>query len=102
MLRNPKALPNDIRKLFTVAVVLVMRLGAVTDVGCSGCRESAGSMQAYELALAVGVAAGVMQIVLGSLRAGILGGFFPASAVHGMLASIGIIIMLKQLPVAMG
>jgi len=84
------------------AGLIVIAVGAVTEFGFTGGQDPAADMQAYRMALAVGVAAGVIQIAFGLARAGVLGDFFPTSAVHGMLAAIGIIIMLKQLPVALG
>ncbi|MEX2113634.1 MAG: SulP family inorganic anion transporter [Pirellulales bacterium] len=84
------------------AGLIVIAVGTVTDFGFTGGADPAADMQAYRMALAVGVAAGVVQIAFGLLRAGVLGDFFPTSAVHGMLAAIGIIIVLKQLPIALG
>src|SRR5690606_28840337 len=48
------------------------------------------------------VLAGILQIGLGFARAGTLGNFFPSSVIKGMLTGIGIIIILKQLPHAVG
>ena len=48
------------------------------------------------------VLAGVFQLILGSLRAGLLATFFPSSVIKGMLAGIGIIIIFKQIPLAVG
>ena len=84
------------------AGLIVIALGCVTEFGFTGGRDPAADYQAYRLALGVGVAAGVMQILFGLLRAGILGEFFPSAAVHGMLASIGVIIIAKQFPIVMG
>ena len=84
------------------AGLIVIAVGAVTEFGFTGGQDPAADFQAYRMALAVGIAAGAIQIVFALARAGSLGDFFPASAVHGMLASIGIIIMLKQIPVALG
>jgi MFS superfamily sulfate permease-like transporter len=84
------------------AGLIVIALGCVTDFGFTGGKDLGADMQAYRMALAVGVAAGVIQIGFGLFRTGILGEFFPTSAVHGMLAAIGVIIIAKQVPVAMG
>ena len=56
----------------------------------------------FETFLLAVVIAGIIQIILGLLRAGIIGYYFPLSAVNGMLAGIGIIIFIKQLPFAFG
>jgi MFS superfamily sulfate permease-like transporter len=84
------------------AGLIVIAIGCVTEFGFTGGRDAAADLQAYRLALGVGVAAGVIQILFGVFRAGILGEFFPSSAVHGLLASIGIIIIAKQFPITMG
>ena len=46
--------------------------------------------------------AGVIQFVLGVLKAGTIGYYFPTSVIKGMLAAIGLIIILKQIPHAFG
>ena len=84
------------------AGLIVVAIGCVTDFGYTGGKDPAADFQAYQLALGVGVAAGIIQILFGYFRAGILGEFFPSSAVHGLLAAIGIIIMAKQFPVTLG
>ncbi len=58
-----------------------------------------GSFQTFLLALAIG---GVIQIVAGALRAGFLAAFFPTSVIRGLLAAIGIILILKQIPHLVG
>lgn len=86
------------------AGLIVIAIGCIEDFGGDG--MTGGWMEAditaYKAALAVGVAAAVLQVFFGIFRAGILGEFFPTAAVHGMLAAIGIIIMIKQFPVALG
>jgi MFS superfamily sulfate permease-like transporter len=84
------------------AGLIVIVVGAVTAFGYTGGQDPAADARAYQMALAVGVVAAVIQIVFGAVRAGVLGDFFPTSTVHGMLAAIGVIIILKQLPVAVG
>jgi MFS superfamily sulfate permease-like transporter len=58
-----------------------------------------GSFDAFLLAV---VLAGVFQIILGYLKAGIIGLYFPSSVIKGMLAAIGLILILKQIPHFLG
>ncbi len=54
-----------------------------------------GSYQNFLLAVVLG---GIIQLIFGFLRAGIIGYYFPSSVIKGMLTGIGIIIILKQIP----
>ncbi|KAA3599782.1 MAG: SulP family inorganic anion transporter [Candidatus Scalindua sp. AMX11] len=56
----------------------------------------------FETFLLAVVIAGGIQLIFGFIRAGIIGYYFPLSAINGMLAGIGIIIFIKQLPFALG
>ncbi|MBL7879771.1 MAG: SulP family inorganic anion transporter [Chryseobacterium gambrini] len=65
-------------------------LTAITDLG------------AFELFLCAGIIAGLLQLILGFIRAGSISNYFPNNVIEGMLAAIGIIIILKQIPHALG
>jgi MFS superfamily sulfate permease-like transporter len=60
------------------------------------------SLGKYEYFLVAVVIGGALQILLGLLKAGVIGYYFPSSVIKGMLAGIGIIIFLKQFSVAFG
>jgi MFS superfamily sulfate permease-like transporter len=72
------------------AGLTVIVLGAIAQLG---------SYQTFLLAVML---AGVMQLVLGMIKAGTIGNYFPSSVIEGMLAAIGLILILKQLPHALG
>jgi MFS superfamily sulfate permease-like transporter len=55
--------------------------------------------EAFLLAVVIG---GLAQLVLGIVRAGVVGKYFPSSVISGMLAAIGIIIFIKQIPHGLG
>jgi MFS superfamily sulfate permease-like transporter len=56
----------------------------------------------YEAVLVSIVLAGLFQLISGFLRAGNLASYFPNSVIKGMLAGIGVLIILKQIPHAVG
>lgn len=56
----------------------------------------------FEAVLAATVLAGAFQILMGVVRAGIIGLYFPTSVIRGMLAAIGLILILKQIPHLLG
>lgn len=65
-------------------------LGAITQLG------------AFETFLLAVVLAGFLQIVMGIAKAGFIANYFPTSVIKGLLAAIGIILILKQIPHALG
>jgi len=72
------------------AGLAVIVLDAITDLG------------GFDVFLVALIIAGILQVIMGFVRAGIIAYFFPSSVIHGMLAGIGIIIFLKQIPHAFG
>lgn len=58
-----------------------------------------GSFEAFLLAVVI---AGAFQVALGIVKAGVLAYYFPSNVIKGMLSGIGIIIILKQIPHALG
>lgn len=71
--------------------------GLVTVVATSV--ATLGSFEAFLLTV---VLAGIMQIGLGLSRAGVIAYYFPTAVIKGMLAAIGVIILLKQFPHGLG
>jgi MFS superfamily sulfate permease-like transporter len=65
-------------------------LAALTDLG------------SFDAFLCAVIVAGVFQFILGTVRAGTIGHFFPVSVIKGMLSAIGLILILKQIPHALG
>jgi len=57
-----------------------------------------GTLGGYQNFLVAVVIGGVIQLIFGFLKAGIIGYYFPSSVIKGMLTGIGIIIILKQIP----
>lgn len=60
------------------------------------------SLGAFDVFLLSVFLAGLLQLLLGFLKAGSISNYFPTNVIEGMLAGIGIIIILKQLPHAFG
>jgi MFS superfamily sulfate permease-like transporter len=84
------------------AGLIVIVLGCVVDFGGGDKASPEAQMQAYKLMLGVAVVAGAIQVGLALIRSGVLAEIFPTSAVHGMLAAIGVIIFSKQFHIMLG
>lgn len=72
------------------AGLTVIVLNAITQLG------------SYDVFILAVLIAGIIQIILGIAKAGTIGNYFPSAVIEGMLAAIGIILILKQLPHALG
>src|SRR5690606_2627071 len=81
---------SSLSLICTAAGLTVIVFGAITK------------LVAYETFLLAVVLSGVIQLFLGIVKAGMIGNYFPSSVILGMLAAIGITIILKQLPLAFG
>ncbi|MGJ0485926.1 MAG: bifunctional SulP family inorganic anion transporter/carbonic anhydrase [Methylomicrobium sp.] len=73
----------------TAAGLTVIILSAIQQLG----------FNAFLLAV---VLAGLIQMAMGIVRAGVIAYYFPSSVINGMLFGIGIILFLKQIPHAVG
>lgn len=71
------------------AGLIAIILAAITDLG-------------YQPFLLAVIIAGVIQLVLGFVKAGTISNYFPTSVIEGMLVAIGIIIIKKEIPHAIG
>ncbi|MCA0426583.1 MAG: SulP family inorganic anion transporter [Bacteroidetes bacterium] len=85
-----------------LAVIVLTSMEGFKTLAPAGLSPEQVEMFAYQHTLAVGIACGVLQILFGMVRAGVLSNFFPSSVVHGMLAAIGIMIFAKQFHTAVG
>ena len=72
------------------AGLAVIVLNAITELG------------GFEIFLVSVMLAGIIQLIIGFAKAGIVAYFFPSSVIYGMLAGIGILIFMKQIPHAFG
>lgn len=96
-----------------IAVVvggLVVSLASGSSVSVSGptavlavmVGASIQALGSYRVFLLAVVLAGLIQVMLGLLRLGVLGDYVPNSVIKGMLAGVGLVIILKQIPHALG
>jgi MFS superfamily sulfate permease-like transporter len=60
------------------------------------------TLPSFEAFLVAVVICGVLQVILGFIKAGVIGDYVPNSVIKGMLAAIGIILILKQFPHLVG
>lgn len=64
--------------------------------------DAINSLPTFNAFLVAVVLAGLIQFLLGSFKAGVIGYYFPNAVIKGMLSAIGLILILKQIPHALG
>ena len=72
------------------AGLVAIVIGAINDLG------------AFEIFLCAVIVAGILQLILGFVRAGSIANYFPTNVIEGMLAGIGLTIIIKQIPDLVG
>jgi MFS superfamily sulfate permease-like transporter len=104
--------PNLMFSGIIAGIVGGIVVGAVRGSGCgvsvpaaglvvivSSALKTLGSFEAFLLAVFI---AGTLQVIAGFLKAGIIGYYFPSAVIKGMLAAIGLTLILKEIPHVLG
>ena len=89
---------------------IVVGIGSGSQLGVSGpaaglaviVLNAIGLLNGWQAFLVAVMLAGILQLIMGYLRLGIIAYYFPTSVIKGMLTGIGLIIILKQIPHALG
>ena len=85
-----------------LAVIVYDSIDEIKNSISTGVENVDLSHEAFKMFLVAVVLAGVFQIILGFLKGGIIGYYFPSTVIKGMLTGIGLTIFLKELPHFLG
>jgi len=83
-----------------LTAIVATSIQTLHEPGSFGTPE--GMAKAFPLFLVAVVLSGVIQVILGAVKAGVVSNYFPSSVIKGLLAAIGIILIFKQIPHAVG
>ncbi|MEL6357034.1 MAG: SulP family inorganic anion transporter [Bacteroidota bacterium] len=97
---SPLGVSGPAAGLAAIVVAALVDLGEV--YAPEGSLDPAKDPGVWQIFLVAVVIAGIIQLIMGFLRAGVIGYYFPSAVIKGMLAGIGVIIILKQIPHALG
>jgi len=85
-----------------LAVIVYDSIDEIKQTIASDASGEALFSEAFSMFLLAVFLAGVFQVILGFLKGGIIGYYFPSSVIKGMLSGIGLTIFLKELPHVFG